>query len=110
MEYRRVTLQGYPVTGSIMQPQVFVYPVADLAEVKQTAGKMAADLHALLQSRQPGDELPFLPLINAKQVMHQQVQYLDFKSGKGVRFLAWYSQGMMMVSNADLVESTPTRA
>jgi hypothetical protein len=35
--------------------------------------------------------------------MHVQVQYLDFKNGKGVRFLTWYSQGIMPVNNHELI-------
>ena len=85
-----MTLQGYPVSDHSMQPQIFIYPAGDLAPANETAGKMAAGLQALLQTRQAGDELPFLPLINAKQVMHPQVQYLDFKNGNGVRFLTQF--------------------
>jgi hypothetical protein len=102
-QYTLVTLQGYPVTGSSMKSQIFVYPLADLAGYNQAAGQVAVDLQTLLQSRRPGDSLPFLPLINAKQVMHPQVQYLDFNKGKGVRFLTWYSQGMLRVNNTDLI-------
>jgi hypothetical protein len=102
-EYTRVTLQGYPVAEHQMQPQIFIYPVEELAEYNSSAGQMAADLQALLQSRQPGESLPYLPLINAKQMMHPQVQYLDFLNGSGVRYLTWFSQGIVMANNADLL-------
>lgn len=101
-QYTLLTLQGYPVAGSSYQPQIFIYPVADLAGFNETAGKMATDLQSLLQTRQAGDPLPFLPLLNAKQMLHPQVQYLDFKNGKGVRFLTWYSQGFMRITNPGL--------
>jgi len=102
-EYRRVTLEGYPVANHLLKPQIFIYPAGELASANENAGKIAADLQALLETRQAGDTLPFLPLFNAKQVIHPQVQYLDFKSGKGVRFLTWYSQGMVRINNAELI-------
>lgn len=102
-QHTLLTLQGYPVAGSVYQPQIFIYPVADLAGFNETAGKIAVDLQALLQTRQAGDPLPFLPLLNAKQMLHPQVQYLDFKNGKGVRFLTWYSQGFMRITNPGLI-------
>ncbi len=101
-QHRRITLQGYPDNSHYMQPQVFVYPAADLAKHSQVAGQAATDLQKLLQDKKQGEDLPFLPLINAAQVMHTQVEYLDFKNGKGVRYLTFYSQGIMMITNADL--------
>ena len=35
--------------------------------------------------------------------MHVQVQYLDFKSGTGVRFLTQFNNGMAPVNNHDLI-------
>lgn len=51
-------------------------------------------LQALLKDRPsaPEKEIPLLPLINAAQVFHAQVHYLDFQNGSGVRFLTQYSQ------------------
>jgi hypothetical protein len=47
--------------------------------------------------------MPYLPLINAAQMTHAQVQFLDFKSGKGVRYLTQFAQGMVTVANNELV-------
>jgi hypothetical protein len=102
-EYRRVTLQGYPVTSHLLQPQIFVYPVADLAAYNEVAGQVAADLQAQLQTRQPVDHLPFLPAFNAAQVMHVQDTYLDFQNGSGVRFLTQYDQGVLPINNYELI-------
>ena len=66
-------------------------------------GKVAAELTSLLQTQQVGESLPFLPLINAKQVMHPQTQNLDFKNGKGIRFLTMYSQGLVPINNHELI-------
>jgi hypothetical protein len=102
-QYSRVTLQGYPVGNHLLKPQIFIYPVADLASANENAGKIAANLQALLQTRQAGDYLPFLPLFNAQQVMHPQVQYLDFKNGNGVRFLTQFDQAPLPINNYELI-------
>ncbi|HEX9019045.1 MAG TPA: hypothetical protein VF806_07650 [Anaerolineaceae bacterium] len=104
-QYRRVTLQGYPVSNHLMKPQVFVYPVAELAGFNPASGKMAADLQAQLQSgaAPSGQYLPFLPLFNAAQVMHTQVAYLSFKNGKGVRFLTQFDQAPLPINNFELI-------
>lgn len=102
-EYRRVTLQGYPVTSHLLKPQIFVYPVADLAGFNEGAGRIVTDLQALLQAQQPVDSMPFLPLFNANQALHARVQYLDFQNGKGVRFLTQYDQGPMPINNNELI-------
>ena len=102
-QYQRLTLQGYPVASHLLKPQIFIYPAADLAPYNEHAGKIAADLGALLQTQQAGDHLPFLPLYNAAQVMHTQVGYLDFKSGKGVRFLTQFDQAPLPINNYELI-------
>lgn len=102
-QYRLVTLQGYPVTNHLLKPQIFIYPAGDLASANENMGKIAADLRTLLQTQQAGDSFPFLPLYNAQQVMHPQVQYLDFKNGKGVRFLTQFDQAYMPINNYELI-------
>jgi hypothetical protein len=102
-QYRRVTLQGYPVTIHTMKPQIFIYPVADLLKTNEMAGKVATGLEGQLKVRQPVDPMPFLPLNNARQVMFAQVQFLDFKNGKGERFLTQFGQGPVPVNNLELI-------
>jgi len=47
--------------------------------------------------------MPFLPLFNAMQVMHAQVQYMDFKNGSGVRFLTEFDQAPLPINNHELI-------
>jgi hypothetical protein len=102
-QYRRLTLENYTVANNLLKPQIFIYPVADLATANEGMGKIAANLQALLKTQQAGTNLPFLPLFNASQVMHAQVQYLDFKSGKGVRFLTQFDQAPLPINNYELI-------
>jgi hypothetical protein len=102
-QHNRLPLQGYPVADHELKPQIYIYPAGELASANENAGKAAADLQALLQTQQAGDQLPFLPLMfSVKQTMHAQVQYLDFKSGKGVRFLTQFNNGMAPINNRQL--------
>ncbi|HEX9014095.1 MAG TPA: hypothetical protein VF813_11280, partial [Anaerolineaceae bacterium] len=64
-----LTLAGYPLTNTLMKPQIFIYPAKDLAAANEAAGKIAVNLQALLQNQQADKYLPFLPLYNAAQVM-----------------------------------------
>ena len=100
-QYITVTLAGYPVAVHQLKPQIFVYPVKDLG-VNEVAQKSAAALQKLLQDKQAGKDLPFLPLYNATQVMHAQMSYLDFKNGKGVRYLTQFAQGIVPINNHEL--------
>ncbi len=102
-QYRLVTLQGYPVTSHLLKPQIFIYPVNELAAANPAAGTVANELDTLLQFRQDTDTLPFLPLFNAAQMMHVQMQYLDFGNGQGVRFLTQFSQGLNAINNYELI-------
>jgi hypothetical protein len=92
---------GYPITSHLLKAQIFVYPVAGLG-VNETTGGVAGSLQTLLQSQQVGDRMPYLPLYNAAQVMHTQVAYLDFKNGRGVRYLTQFDQAPLPINNYEL--------
>jgi hypothetical protein len=98
-QYNLLTLTGYPITNHLMKPQIFIYPVNDLAAANEGAGQIAANLQTLLQNHQAGKNLPFLPLFNASQVMHARMAYQDFKNGKGVRFLTQFDQAPLPINN-----------
>jgi len=100
-QYMLVTLQGYPTPDHLLQTQIFVFPVEGLS-VNETANGVVESLRALLQSQQVGDSLPYLPLYNAAQVMHAQVSYLNFKNGRGVRYLTQFDQAPLPVNNYEL--------
>jgi hypothetical protein len=102
-EHLQVTLAGYPVNDHLMKAQIFIYPVDKFSEFNQAAGQIAGDLPALLKSHEAVDVMPFLPLFNAMQVMHAQVQYLDFKNGSGVRFLTQFDQAPLPINNYELI-------
>jgi hypothetical protein len=71
--------------------------------VNEGTGQIAARLQALIQAPQEMTPMPFLPLFNAAQVMHTHVQYLDFKTGQGLRYLTMFSQGIVPINNNELI-------
>jgi hypothetical protein len=102
-EYVSIALEGYPLAQTTLQPRVAVYPVADYRKLGDPVGKTLDGLVDIL-SRKPADErqMPFLPLMNAGQVFHSNVKYLDFQNGSGVRYLAVLAQYPAPVNNQDL--------
>jgi hypothetical protein len=100
-EYIRLTLQGYPIAEHILTPQISVYEVESLG-VNEAALQATQNLHDLLRNRQIGEAIPALPLVNARQAMHPQVEFLDFQNGTGVRFLTQYNQGFTPINNRQL--------
>jgi hypothetical protein len=102
-EFRQMTLNGYPVAEHAFQPQIFVYPVEDFKSANPAAAQMINSLQALLASPQEIQDMPFLPLFNAKQMMHTHLQYLDFQNGKGLRYLTQFSQGIVPANNRELI-------
>jgi len=102
-KYSRVTLENYPIQDHLMKPQIFIYPVAELAKINEGAATIITSLKTLLQSPQEIENMPFLPLFNAAQMMHTNIQYLDFKNGQGLRYLTQFSQGFVPVNNYELI-------
>jgi hypothetical protein len=101
--HAQITLEGYPVSGHLLQPQIFAYRVDELG-VNETAAKQAQDLQALLQNPAPGDQLPYLPLMfSARQALHPQFKTLAFQNGTGVRYLTEWHNGMGAVNNQALL-------
>jgi hypothetical protein len=49
------------------------------------------------------EELPFLPPMNAAQVFYSNAEVLEFKNGKGLRYLTAYYQDYSPVTNEYLM-------
>jgi hypothetical protein len=105
-EHVEIGLRGYPIApGAINRALVSVYPVAEFSAANQEAGKRIAALQELLKSKpaDPAGDLPYVPLLNAKQQIHARVKYLPFGHGEGMAYLTQYGQGLTAVNNQELV-------
>ena len=82
---------GMSISG---EPQIFIYPTQPFSPMDDIVKGEIEGLQTLLEARpaSPENEIPVLPLINAAQVFHVQLEYLDFQNGSGVRFITHYSQ------------------
>ena len=98
-----MTFQEYRIADHAMKPQIFIFPVKDLAAVNTAAGQTAATLQTLITSPQEIPDMPFLPQMNMVQMMHANIQYLDFKTGQGLRYLTEFAQGPVPFNNHDLI-------
>lgn len=101
-EHIVITLDGYPVEDHLMAPQIFIYPVQGLRENEHT-GNMVTGLEALLDSQKSDQNLPYLPLYNAGQMLHAQVKFFDFSGGSGVRYLTQFAQALVPINNNELL-------
>lgn len=100
-----ISLNGYVIQNHLLTAQLIIYPADELARFNEGAGRQADELKALLQNRQAGERMPFLPLFNAAQILHAQVNYLNFANGTGVRFLTQFNQAPIPLNNHDLFYS-----
>lgn len=106
-EHSVFNFTGYPLhPEAYNQPQVFVYPANEYAGVNPEAGVVIADLRAFLM-RQPAvlganEEIPFLPIWPAAQMLQADIDYLEFQNGLGVHFLTAYGQDVYPISNRSL--------
>lgn len=103
-QYTRITLEGYPLEGTFFEPVIAVYPVEDFRRISPPAAGVLDSLQTLLQEQpaEAPDQLPLLPIFNAGQVFHSNVEYLDFQNGRGVRFLTLLAQYPAPVNNNEL--------
>ena len=49
------------------------------------------------------DYMPFLPLFNAAQVLHAKVEFMEFRTGKGVQYLTQFDQAPLPINNLELI-------
>src|SRR5574340_151797 len=64
--YTHITFQGYPLQGTFLQPEIFIYPAESYGQMSAAAAQTIVDLKALLAA--PGtlpEQMPFLPVFNA---------------------------------------------
>jgi hypothetical protein len=64
---------------------------------------MVASLQTLLESPQEVPDLPFLPMVNMAQTFHANLQYLEFRNGRGLRYITEYGQGIVPTNNFELI-------
>ena len=102
-DYDEYNLVGYLSKNTYHKPRIEIYPVAEYEQINPGAKDVIEALKQLLadKPRSP-DRVPLLPLFNAAQVFHAQLQYLSFQTGKGVRFVTQYDQAPLPINNLEI--------
>jgi hypothetical protein len=98
-------LDGYPLQGKSMRPQIYVYPAQAYAELYPPAFESLHRLDNIFANPgaaiDPG-QLPAVPFFNAQQAFAATIQVLSFQNGQGVRFVTEYAQYPVSGNNQDL--------
>ena len=112
LQNRKISFQGYPLSGSFFDPNgstsggLTVYPVAEYVAMNEVIGDRLANLQNLLASHPANVEsVPMVSIFGAMPVFTAQIKYLDFQNGQGVRYLTEYAQYYAPVNNYDLFYS-----
>jgi hypothetical protein len=92
-EYTEIDFQNYSDASSTWVntgQYIQVYPVVTFpSDANAPYSQALTNLRAVLAARPtvPDGNLPMLPIVTAMQVIRSQVQYLDFASGSGIRYV-----------------------
>lgn len=96
-------LVGYPITEHIFKARIEIYPVDIIRRYNSVIADRMDEIEEVIATKNlEQKELPFLPMINAVQVIHPKREILNFQNGEGYRFLTVYSQAVNPIANYDL--------
>ncbi|HEX8229019.1 MAG TPA: hypothetical protein VF826_06870 [Chloroflexia bacterium] len=120
--YTKIQFSGYPFPNSFgLGPTIYIFPIDDvqggyrspfLGEQEDLWLKEVNALEAVLRDRptwtpptwEVGEQMPtvpLLPLINAGNIYLAKQQYMSFRNGSGVRYLAQITQDASPPSQED---------
>jgi hypothetical protein len=95
----------YVLQGKSRQPQIYVYPALDYAELVPAAFESIHRLDNILYGPVApisADQLPTVPFFNEAQLFASNIQVISFQNGQGVRFVTEYAQYAASANNNDL--------
>ena len=101
--HTQITLEAYRLQGKLHEPQIFVYPALDYAQLVPAAFESMHRLDNILAGLPfDSDGLPAIPFFNAQQAFASNIQTISFQNGRGMRFLTEYAQYPVSANNTDL--------
>jgi hypothetical protein len=97
-------LEGYLLQQKFHEPQLYIYPALEYAQLVPGAFESMHRLRNVLydSGSLSADQLPAVPFFNAAQVFASNLQLISFQNGEGVRFLTEYAQYAAPINNHDL--------
>ena len=99
------SFSAYAILDHFHTAKILIYPVAEFRSISPYASDIIDNLQQTLIAKPSGGAmsgLPFLPMWNAAQLFSAKVEYFDFKSGSGVRFLSMFGQDVYPVDNQNM--------
>ena len=79
---------------------IHIIPVDEYIQINPEVEMTLTDLRNLLNLKPaalpPGEKIPYLPHLNAAQVIQAGISYFDFQNGSGVRSLLYYTQNLTL--------------
>ena len=98
--------KGYQQTNSMHQPRIYIWPIAEYINANPSFEATVTLLKSLLSQKTTVDlstaELPFPPIFNAGKVVSLLPEFLELKNGSGLRYLTFFSQATMPITNQGL--------
>jgi hypothetical protein len=97
---------NYINQGTFHESAIRIYPVSEFTAMEPYVVQIVTQLQAYLGNKNvnppPDQDMPFLPMWNAAQMITTQVQYLEFQNGSCVRYLSQYGQAANPINNESL--------
>ncbi len=101
-EHLKFTLTGYQLQDKFLEPQIFVYPANEYAQLNPNAADQIQKLKSILAGGAlTYDAMPSW-VMNAGQLIAAKMQVVSFQNGRGVRFLTEYAQYPAPINNREL--------
>ncbi len=98
--------KDYQHSKSMHQPRVYAWPIAEYIGVNPGSEATVNLLKNLIAQKSTVDlstaELPFPPIFNAGKVISLLPEFLEFKNGSGLRYLTFFSQATVPITNFGL--------
>lgn len=102
-DYLEFKFGDYILADVFHEPAIRIYPVESYRQISPAAANTIQALNDFL-NRCPinPQNLPFLPLWNAAQIMYAKYTCLEFHNGNGIRFLTQYGQAANPINNHEI--------
>ena len=104
--HTKFTLQNYPLQGTMLHPEIYVFPAVEYEKVSAGAAESLKRLRALTSGAGMGIDnqvVPFVPFFNATQTFEARALLMKFQNGTGIRMLTQYDQALIPVNNHELI-------
>jgi hypothetical protein len=104
-DYKLVSFDSFFLSSSFFSPYMLIYPAYDYRDMNDYASETIELMLTMLTDSQKitnAKELPYIPPVNAAQVFHSNVAVIEFKNGKGLRYITTYHQNYSPITNQEL--------